>query len=282
MEMDSKQLFHQLMRDLTLSESLEEKESILFWVMEHTLNLSKTEVLAGKKVHVDESELSGILRRLNQHEPAQYVLGEAEFYGRKFFVNSSVLIPRPETELLVKEVLDYLLGSKGNATVLDIGTGSGCIATTLALECPSATVAATDISEAALTVARNNAEQLNAKVNFMTHDIVKDELTLGLFDVVVSNPPYIPLHEKSSLQKNVKDYEPAGALFVPDSNPLLFHEAIAKKTRHVLKPGGLLITEIHEQLGDPTTLIFQSSGFIHVKIIKDLSGKNRFVSGIVK
>jgi release factor glutamine methyltransferase len=280
MEMDSKQLFYQMMQDFTLLEERGEKESIVYWVLEDVFHLSRTEIMAGKSVNLDKLKLNNILHRLNRHEPIQYILGHTEFCGRPFSVNPSVLIPRPETEQLVSLVAEYLANLKRPSVVIDIGTGSGCIAITLALDCPSADVFATDISEGALTTAKKNAEQLDAKINFIAHDIIRDELSRGPFDVVVSNPPYIPLIEKNTLQKNVSEYEPSLALFVPDSNPLYFHEAIVKKASQALKVGGMLITEIHESLGYETAALFQSNGFTQIKIIKDFSEKNRFVKGI--
>ena len=279
MNMDSKLLFQRLMSDLTLSESKEEKEAIVLWVLENQLKLSQAEVMAGKSVTLDEAQLNSLILRLNSHEPVQYVLGESEFYGRKYIVTADVLIPRPETELLVKEIVEH--GNPGKAiSILDIGTGSGSIAISLALELPLAKVIALDVSERALAVARKNAQQLQAHVNFFFHDILETELPLTNLDVIASNPPYIPIAEKNSLQRNVRDFEPAIALFVNGSDPLQFHKAISKSAMKSLQSGGLLITEIHEAWGHETAAVFESEGLINVNIIKDLFGKDRLVTGI--
>lgn len=276
---DSKQLFQQLLRNLTTDDSREEKEAILLWLLESKLALSRAEIMAGKKVRADQSLFDQIVYRLNNHEPLQYILEEGEFYGRKFRVDQSVLIPRPETELLVKMVVDHFQGSKQEIRLLDIGTGSGCIAITLALELPSATVIATDIRGDALGIAKENAKRLTANVQFQIHDILNDAISMGALDAIVSNPPYILENEKNLLQKRVVEYEPARALFVPDSNPLLFHRAIAEKAMQSLRKGGLLLTEINERLGKDTAVLFKSLGYAEVQILKDLSGKDRIVIG---
>lgn len=280
MMVNSRQLFQQLVRDLTIAAPGDEKEAIIYWVMEHQFSLSRSEVLSRKSVAVDDLKLSSILQRLNQDEPLQYILGEAEFYGRKFKVSSDVLIPRPETELLAQFIVEHFHGRDQSPSILDIGTGSGCLSITLALEIPMATLIATDVSAAALAMANTNAGRLNAKVQFHQHDILKNELTFGTLDAVVSNPPYILDNERITLARNVIHHEPGLALFVPDDDPLVFHKAIARKTLKALKEGGLLITEINEKLGRQTADLFQSLGYADVGIIKDLHGKNRFVSGI--
>ena len=278
MQIDSKQLFQQLLQRLTLEESSDEKKAILFLVLEHELNLSKTDILLGKKVVANDESIDKIIHRLNDHEPVQYVLGEAWFYGRKFAVNPFVLIPRPETEILVSAIVDRFR-EKQPLTILDIGTGSGCIAVTLSLELPRATLIATDISGDALSVAQRNTDLLNTPVQFHRHDILSQSLNFGPLDVLVSNPPYVLNEEKSLMKKNVSDFEPHLALFVPDSNPLLFYHTIAEKAKHALKPGGFLITEVNEQLGHKTASLFQANGFEEVKIMKDLNAKDRFVCG---
>lgn len=279
MIVDSKRLFQQLLRDFTTDDSQAEKEAVLVWLLGNKLGLSREEIMAGKKVRIDQSLLDQFMHRLNNHEPLQYVLGEAEFYGRKFMVNPAVLIPRPETELLVRLVVDHFPGNKQKIRLLDIGTGSGCIAITLALELHSSAVFATDISSDALDIAKENAKQLKAKVQFDIHDILNDTISMGPLDAVVSNPPYILENEKPLLEKKVVEYEPTQALFVPDSNPLLFHQAVAEKARLSLKPGGLLLTEINERLGKETAALFRSFGYADVKILKDLDGKDRLVIG---
>lgn len=277
--MNSKELFHRLMQALTLEESKAEKEAMTFSVMEHELKLSKAMVMAGNEVTINENYFDNIIQRLNRYEPVQYVLGVADFYGRKFFVNPSVLIPRPETEILVKSVINEFQGSKEKITLLDIGTGSGCIAVTLALELLPASVFATDIRSDGLGIAKENSKRLKANVQFQTHDILNDTISMDRLDAVVSNPPYILEKEKTLLPRNVVEYEPAQALFVPDSNPLLFHKAIAEKARLSLNPGGILLTEINERMGNDTAALFESLGYADVKILKDLDRKDRLVVG---
>ncbi len=279
MIVDSRNLLRLLLQDFTLPESKDEKEAILFWVLEHELNLSRADVMRGQIVKVDTPHLQATIRRLNLHEPVQYILGEAEFYGRKFRVDRSVLIPRPETEILVKNVIDQFRVANKTSRLLDIGTGSGCIAITLALEVPRAEVVATDISVAALEIAQQNADRLNARVQLHSHNILQDSLSFEPFDVVVSNPPYILECEKAIMARNVTEYEPPQALFVPDTDPLVFHKAIAEKSIRALKSGGILITEINEQLGPETAVLFQSIGFLDTIVVQDLQGKDRLVIG---
>ncbi|HRI78335.1 MAG TPA: peptide chain release factor N(5)-glutamine methyltransferase [Cyclobacteriaceae bacterium] len=266
------------MSDLRLSESREEKEAIVFWLLEHELKLSRAKIMAGEMILADVPHLYTLISRLNKNEPIQYVLGESEFYGRKYFVSPDVLIPRPETEQLVKEIVDRV--SAKNISILDIGTGSGCIAISLALELNKANVFGTDVSPAALAVAEKNATILQASAQFSIHNILADELPLSNLDVVVSNPPYIPLSDKDTLSKNVSDFEPAMALFVDGQDPLMFYKAIANHAQRSLRKSGLLITEIHQSYGHETASVFLSAGFKNVSVIKDLFGKDRFVSGM--
>jgi release factor glutamine methyltransferase len=205
-------------------------------------------------------------------------LGKAHFYGQEFLVNPSVLIPRPETELLIDEVLKR--ASNGAGTILDIGTGSGCIAITLAKKLPQKTVTAFDISDAALQTASENAKQLNATVDFQHVDILKDKVPLQELEFIVSNPPYIAVSEKESMNNNVLDHEPHLALFVPDNDPLIFYKAIANKGLPLLKPEGRIVVEINERFGKEVCDIFIHAGFTGAHVIKDLQNKDRIVSVI--
>ncbi|MBY0434285.1 MAG: peptide chain release factor N(5)-glutamine methyltransferase [Cyclobacteriaceae bacterium] len=273
---NSRTLFNQLVGSLSISESIEEKEAIIYLLLDH-LGLSRTDVTVGKTITYDEATLLTWMKRLNQHEPVQYILGEADFYRRKFSVKPSVLIPRPETELLIQTVVNRFRGSEKPITIIDIGTGSGCIAITLALELPQATVLATDISAEALTTAKKNADQLKASVQFHLHDILTEPLSFGKLDAIVSNPPYVMMTEKTAMKQNVVDFEPHTALFVPDNDPLVFYKAIATKAHACLKPGGFLAVEINETLGTQVDTLFQKNGFENGQIIQDLSGKERIV-----
>lgn len=275
---NSKQLFQDFIGQLTMEEDAGERRAIAEQVFEKVLNLSLTDIMSGREFATPlekVNELAAIARRLNQHEPVQYILGETEFYGRVFKVNPAVLIPRPETELLIQEVLMH----DNLASVLDIGTGSGCIPITLSLEKEKLNVSATDISNEALRVARSNAERLGADVTFLRHDILNDKLTVQELDVIVSNPPYIAESEKAQMKQNVVDFEPHRALFVPNENPLLFYTAITQKSFAALKPSGMLVVEINERLGREVAETFEHNFFQSVQILKDISGKDRIVKG---
>jgi release factor glutamine methyltransferase len=275
---ESKKLFKQLLSALAVEDCLDEREAIVFWLMQSKLGLSRADVLANKTVDTDERGLADVIKRLNNHEPLQYILGEAEFYGRKFLITPDVLIPRPETELLVQEALDRLRLTK-NPSIVDIGVGSGCIAITLALELSGANVAATDVSPNALVVAQKNASRLNAKLETRIHNILTEALGVAGLDAIVSNPPYVLNSERSTMQKRVREFEPHLALFVDDSDPLQFHKAIADKAQHTLIPGGFIILEINERLGPASASVLSERGFNDVKIIQDLDRKDRLVGG---
>lgn len=277
---NSKLLFHDFVKAITLPESREEIQGIAYLMFENLLGLSKAQILAEKAIAIspsDEAKLRDAVQRINQHEPVQYVLGEADFFGRKFKVSPAVLIPRPETEELVRLVIDCT--TTEGPRVLDIGTGSGCIPVTLALEIPGSIVYATDVSAEALMVAKDNATKLNAKVTFIENDILKEELTLRALDVVVSNPPYIAPEEQRDMKSNVVDHEPHLALFTPGDDPLIFYRSIVSKAKAALRSGGLLCVEINERHGEAVGELFTTAGYKDVQIIKDLSGKDRIVKG---
>lgn len=234
----------------------------------------QTQIPAGR-----EAEMEQDLQRLCQAEPIQYVLGVTEFCGHRFAVGPSVLIPRPETELLVAEGVRALreMDLEGVPQVLDLCTGSGCIAWSVALEIRDAQVIGVDLSEAALGYARNQFAG-NAPV-FMQADVLdtEQEFPYGPFDLIVSNPPYVMERERVLMRRNVLDYEPAEALFVPDGDPLLFYRAIARWAQRFLRPGGVGLVEINEALGDETAGVFRSAGFKNVQIRRDFYGKARFI-----
>lgn len=279
--MNSKTIFHDLVSRISETAEQGEVNSLAYIIMEHLFDLSKTDIAAEKPVlNYDRQKLAGIIDRLTRREPVQYILGEAEFYGRKFKVNSSVLIPRPETEELVRLVISKIDNRRTPARILDIGTGSGCIPVTLALEMPLAEVIATDVSQDSLHVAMTNARMLKACVHFICQDILKDPIPFELLDVVVSNPPYITMFEKAHMPKNVTEYEPHLALFVPDNDPLIFYKAILAKAGKALKPGGIVAVEINERLGREVAFLFQKKNFNNVQVVRDMSGKDRMVTGI--
>ena len=272
---NSKELFNELVNQVRLDETRDEICSIIYLLLEDKFGLTKVEVMTGKEIEpVKLDYFKDIIQRINRHEPIQYVLGKAEFYGRGFAVDGSVLIPRPETELLIRAVLKE---KKFSPTILDIGTGSGCIAITLAVEIPSSEVYAIDISEEALTVAQQNAKNLKAKVNFSKFDILANEKLEHRFDIIVSNPPYIAEREKKEMNSNVLDFEPPLALFVTDKDPLVFYKAIARRGKSLLKPGGKIFVEINERFGKELKQHFRNEGYGNVSIEKDINNKDRIL-----
>lgn len=277
--MNSKKIFQDLVSRIKIEDSEDEIRGISYLILEHVYGLSRTDILSGREIPSISTaaiKVDEIIMRLNRNEPVQYILGEAYFLGRKFKVNSSVLIPRPETEELVKTVINVHTGNR----ILDIGTGSGCIPISLALEIPGSEVYATDVSDDALDIATENAASLNAKVNFIQHDILREKIPLTGLDVVVSNPPYVLLKEKRGMKDNVVTFEPHLALFVPDDDPLIFYKVIAKKANETLRTGGLLCVEINEQLGEAVASVFSKHGFETIEIVKDIFNKDRIVKGV--
>lgn len=279
---NSKAQFYDFINKLKLPDDKEELLSIGFLVFENLFGLSRTEIMSDKSI-IDHSEkLQAVAARLNDHEPIQYILGEAWFFGRRFKVTPSVLIPRPETEELVQYVIDfYKRRASTHLDVLDIGTGSGCIAISLSLNFPSATIVATDISDEALSVAKQNDGANRSAVKFIQHDIINDALPLKQFDIIVSNPPYISNEEKGSMKSNVLQFEPHLALFVSGSDPLLFYRIIARRAKEALKENGMLCTEINAHFGREVSEIFSEAGFRNISVVRDLQGKERIVSGIL-
>lgn len=218
------------------------------------------------------------LDRLASGFPVQYLVGKCEFFNCELSLNGKVLIPRPETEELVVEVVNRFQ-NRSAQRVLDVGTGSGAIALALKRYLPQAEVWATDFSENALECARENAENLKLDVNFLHHDILNDTIDSlpQDLDILISNPPYIPISEKENLHRNVKDYEPDSALFVPDSTPLIFYKKIAQVGIELLKPTGVLLFETYHLFQNQMVEMLQSLGYKQVVITKDLQGKSRFV-----
>lgn len=247
-------------------------------VMEECFGLTHTDILLGKDNQISEENQARLLEitgRLLKNEPVQYVLGYADFCGHRFAVRPGVLIPRPETELLVQKALELVHGMDGvtEPEALDIGTGSGCIAVSMALA--GCRVTAMDISEEALEIAMQNATALNAQVVFVHENILQPSRTAQQWHVIVSNPPYICLHEAEAMERNVLDYEPHNALFVPDTDPLIFYRAIASYAMSHLSAGGWLCLEINQAYPDEMERLLSSFGFKDVTIQKDQYGKNR-------
>lgn len=274
------ELFESLIAQLQPLYSKQESESLVIWLFEEYLGKSKTDLSKNNPLDQVPVELQKAFKELLTGKPIQYVTGKAPFYGREFLVNTDVLIPRNETEELVHLILK---GNKSSGLrILDIGTGSGCIPITLALEMDQSEVFSLDISEQALQVASQNAAFLGAEVVFQKCDILNEEIPFENLDIIVSNPPYVRISEKEMMHDNVLKYEPHLALFVNDDDPLLFYRQIAQKAKQVLKPKGRLYFEINEALGADVKKLLAENGFIDLKIIKDLNGRDRIVSAVLK
>lgn len=260
-----------------------EAANIADMVIEHVTGQRKIERIVYKDLPVNEArqnELEKIADELLNNRPIQYVLGEAWFMDMKLMVNEHVLIPRPETEELVQWIIDDIIKS-GNkdVSVIDIGTGSGCIPIALKKKIPAINVSAIDVSEDALHAAKLNSIGQKTVVDFLHLDFLKEEewQVLGKYDVIVSNPPYIKQSEEPAMRDNVLKYEPHLALFVPNEDALLFYKKIAKFCQEHLKPEGSVYVEINEALGEEVVEVFKEFGFISVQLKKDMQGKDRMV-----
>lgn len=257
----------------------DEIRNLYYLASEHLLNYSKIDIhLKGHEAISNETleKFIYILNRLRNWEPIQYILGDTEFYGLPFRVDNRVLIPRPETEALVEWIIREEIGRSSD--ILDIGTGSGCIAVSLAVNLPGANVSAFDISEDALVVARLNAQTNRTRVNFFRFDLLSDKALLpAKYQVMVSNPPYVRELEKAFMRNNVLDYEPDIALFVPDNDPLRYYRSIALFGRKYLQDGGFLYLEINENFPHEMVRLLESAGFYGMEIRMDLNGKARMV-----
>ena len=263
-----------------------ESGAILSLVIEQLTGLSpariRIEASAGtgdqQSRPIPVADFEQILQRLLRDEPVQYILGEAWFAGMRFTVSPAVLIPRPETEELVEWVIDCCRFPVTGMKILDVGTGSGCIPVALKKRLPDAVITGIDLSEQALEVARLNSSRLEQPVSFRQMDFLEESSRnrLGRYDVITSNPPYIPEAEAAGLPRNVTAYEPGMALFVPDQDPLIFYRALGAFAKSKLKPDGALFAEIHEDLGPEVVELFASEG-LQAELRNDLQGKNRMI-----
>jgi release factor glutamine methyltransferase len=250
---------------------------------EHFFNYSKIDLVLKSTEPIEEQfvgQLDELTKRLKNHEPIQYIIGQSAFYNCILNVNRNVLIPRQETE----ELVDWIVSENKNIRgleILDIGTGSGCIAISLAKNIKDSIVSAFDISEAALETASKNASKNDVLVDFSKQNILNVGLHAkrGLFDIIVSNPPYVLDKEKEMMQPNVLEYEPGLALFVDDDAPLLFYKAIVAYSLNCLKTNGRLYLEINEAFGKQVAELLIENGFLEVSVKKDINGKNRMVRG---
>lgn len=258
-----------------------ETDSMFFILCGEYLNKKRSEVILDHSLRLSESELLKFhyaLKDLIRHRPLQYILGKAPFAGFDFFVEEGVLIPRPETEELVHHIISEN-ASRENIKILDIGTGSGCIAISLQRLLPDSEVHAIDVSEKALRIAQKNQQQLLSNVHFHQGDILAASTRFpeNYFDVIVSNPPYIAIAEKESMHPNVLNFEPSEALFVPDNDALLFYKIIENKAAGWLKEKGQLWLEINEHLGAETLQLFHNQKWSESVIINDFQGKERMI-----
>lgn len=258
-----------------------EAAAIAYLYMQHKFEMQRYELVLRGHEEVEPIKMVEIeqeLEKLAQGCPVQYVLGETEFYGLPFKVNPAVLIPRQETEELVQMIAQRYAGK--HVKIWDVGTGSGCIAVTLAKMLPDAQVFATDISEEALQLARRNAELNRVEVTFARHDMADaEQLPFGeiRFDVIVSNPPYIPASDRVTMHRNVTDYEPSLALFVPDDDKLWCYSALSCLAQSTLNPDGCLYAETYHDFHNELAELFHQQGFADIQSIRDLNGKLRFV-----
>lgn len=258
----------------------EESNSLAMMLTEHFTKLSRTDIISDKPAITGpqfKAQIAKTLARLNAQEPIQHILGSAHFYGHDFKISPATLIPRPETEELVELISTDVSGEAG-LRVLDIGTGSGCIAISLSLLFKTAVVEAIDISAAALNIAIENNRTLEADVTFHQKDILQESLG-GTYDIIVSNPPYVTASEKQLMHDNVLQFEPPEALFVSNEKPLVFYERICQLAFEHLSQKGKLYFEINEQFGQAVKKLLEDSGFNEVHVIKDLMGKDRIVVG---
>ena len=255
----------------------DEAKAMARMVYDVRFGLSLADICIGKDTQLSansQAELTGIAERLLRHEPVQYVLGQTTFCGRTFCVDGRVLIPRPETEELCRWMLEE------NATnILDIGTGSGCIAVTLAAELPQAQVTAWDLSEGALEVARENSRRHHADVRFERADALSTHHTQPAtgYDLIVSNPPYVCRQEAAAMEANVLEHEPHAALFVPDDDPLLFYRAIGRYGREALCEGGWLYFEINPRYADELAQLLSELAYRDIETRRDQYGKQRMM-----
>jgi release factor glutamine methyltransferase len=287
---DIQHIFH---KELDAVYGKDEVNSFFFLCIEQYLNLPRFQLALQSEFTIPKPETDtffGVLEDLKQQKPIQYILGETEFYGLPFIVNENVLIPRQETEELVHLIIEGHTARSRSANkndqfkILDIGTGSGCIAITLAKNLPDAKVFCLDVSEETIIVAKQNAELNNVEMRFIEADIL-NESTWNLefkaleFDLIVSNPPYVRELEKAEIQPNVLDNEPHLALFVEDNNPLIFYKAITDFAIDNLKPKGELYFEINQYLGAETKQLLGDARFENIELIKDLNGNDRMLKG---
>ncbi len=271
---------------LQLAEKLDavELNSLLSLLMEHVTGWNQVQQVLHKNDPLTESQLDQLknaAKELAADKPIQYILGKAWFMGKEYFVNENVLIPRPETEELVDWISEYAHIINKPLQLLDIGTGSGCIAISLKLELPNCSITGLDVSSSALEVAKKNATHLNAAIEWVEQDILMSASLPASYDIIVSNPPYIPFNEKANMQVQVKNFEPAIALFVTNEDPLIFYRIIARLGKQYLNPNGQLFFEMHYDQGKAIVALFDEMGY-HAELRQDMFGKDRMIRASLK
>ncbi|WP_310556342.1 peptide chain release factor N(5)-glutamine methyltransferase [Flavobacterium sp.] len=263
-----------------------EIESFFYIILESFHQMKRIDLALNPNFEIDTVQIlqwETVLAELKTQKPIQYILGETEFFGLPFYVNENTLIPRPETEELVEWILSnsQIIKSTGQLKILDIGTGSGCIAISLAKNSPNAEVFAIDVSREALAIAKKNAKQNQVEVTFIEKNILEAENLEQQFDIIVSNPPYVRNLEKQEINKNVLEYEPHLALFVEDNDALLFYRKIATLAQKSLSKNGQLYFEINQYLGNETVELLEKLNFKNVELKKDVYGNNRMIHCVV-
>ncbi len=276
------QAFYESVNKLQSLYDAHEASAIAHELMLHITGLDKIQRLMDKDKEFtipQQEQFDGMLTDLLKGRPLQYVIGLAWFMGRKYVVNENVLIPRPETEELVQWIIDEWKGKNEEISIMDIGTGSGCIPISLKLALPSANISTCDISKGAISVATENAENLAAQIGFIQMDFLDESEwgKLGKYDIIVSNPPYITTQERESLHTNVRDHEPSQALFVTNDDPLQFYKAIAKFGKSHLSPSGSIYCELHRDYAQASRSVFEEDGYKNVEVKKDMHGNWRML-----
>ncbi|GAB4341483.1 MAG: peptide chain release factor N(5)-glutamine methyltransferase [Flammeovirgaceae bacterium] len=278
----SKVAFNRVVQSVLGLYDVREAQTIAFLLLEDLFEIEKISVMVDKECWMDIEQLEDACRRLSKGEPVQYVTEKAYFGEMRLKVNGAVLIPRPETEELARWIKDSM-PKKDGMKILDIGTGSGCLAIWLAKNLPESKIFAIDISKEVLEIAQYNAEIHQTNVEFFCKDIFKENLSfLSEMDLIVSNPPYVLPSEKSQMRANVLDFEPHEALFVPENQPFLFYERILLLGKQILKNQGKIYFEINERFGKELFELLENYGYQEVEIKEDLFGKSRMIRGIFK
>lgn len=277
----SKKLYNQIVNKLTQMYNKDESSQLTKMLMEHIFSISFEKIIIDEEIEVDELKETSLDEKIGlimNFHPIQYVLGTAHFYGRNFIVNPSVLIPRQETEELINEIL--IDNKEPNLKILDIGSGSGCIGVTLAVELENPKVTALDVDMSALDITLQNAKQLGAEIDIILDDILSLDHLPGKYDIIVSNPPYVTEMEKKQMQNNVLNHEPPQALFVPDDEPLRFYKKIISLAKNQLNKKGKLYFEINEHYGSDMINLCENEMCSSIRLIQDMNGKDRMIKAM--